>query len=63
MILDAKATIGRHLADVDGMQVPLVEDLLDFGLTPFLDDQQHALLRFGEHDFVRRHAGFALRDL
>ena len=25
-------------------------------------DQQHAFLRFAEHDFVRRHAGFALRN-
>ena len=28
---------------------------------PRFDDEQHALLRFGEHDFVRRHAGLALR--
>ena len=26
-----------------------------------LDDEQHALLRFGQHDLVRRHAGLALR--
>ena len=29
---------------------------------PLLGDQQHALLRFGEHDLVGRHAGFALRN-
>ena len=27
-----------------------------------LGDEQHALLRFAEHHFVGRHAGFALRD-
>ena len=30
---------------------------------PRLDDEQHALLRFGEHDLVRRHAGLALRHV
>ena len=29
---------------------------------PFFDDEQHPLLRFGQHDLVRRHAGLALRD-
>ena len=28
---------------------------------PRFDDEQHALLRLGQHDFVRRHAGLALR--
>src|SRR5450432_3884194 len=28
---------------------------------PFFYNDEHALLRFAEHDFVRRHAGFALR--
>ena len=35
---------------------------LDFGFASLLDDEQHALLRLGEHDLVRRHAGLALRD-
>ena len=46
-----------------GVQVPLLEDRLDLGLAPGLDDHQHALLRLGEHDLVRRHAGLALRDV
>ena len=31
-------------------------------LVAFLHDDQHALLRFAEHNLVRRHAGFALRN-
>ena len=34
----------------------------DFVLAALVGDEQHALLRFGEHDLVGRHAGFALRD-
>ena len=30
-------------------------------LAAALDDEQHALLRLGQHDLVRRHAGLALR--
>ena len=30
---------------------------------PFLTHEQHALLRFGQHDLVRRHAGLALRHV
>ena len=33
----------------------------DFLLAAFLRHQQHALLRFAQHDLVSRHAGFALR--
>ena len=36
---------------------------LDFRLAPLLDDEQHPLLRFRQHDFVRRHAGLALRHV
>ena len=60
-LLDAKHAVARHLADVRRVQVPFVENPLDLRLAPLLDDQQHALLRFGQHDFVRRHAGLALR--
>jgi len=31
-----------------------------FALAALFGDEEHALLRFTEHDFVRRHAGFAL---
>ena len=43
------------------MQVPFLEDPLDLGLAPLLDDEQHPLLRFRQHDLVGRHAGLALR--
>jgi hypothetical protein len=36
--------------------------LEDFVFAAFFGDQQHALLAFGEHDFVGGHAGFALRN-
>ena len=50
-----------HLADAHGVEVPFLEDALDFGFAALLGDEQHALLRLRQHDLVRRHAGFALR--
>ena len=44
------------------MQVPLLEDPLDLGLAAALDDQEHPLLRLGQHDLVGRHTGLALRN-
>ena len=49
------------VADLHGVQVPLLEDRLDLALAALLDHEQHALLRFGEHDLVGHHAGLALR--
>ena len=49
-----------NLADDDGIEAPLLEDGQDFVLAALLRHQQHALLGFAEHDFVRGHAGFAL---
>ncbi len=43
------------------MQIPFLEDAFDLRFASALGDQQHPFLRFGQHDFVRRHAGFALR--
>ena len=63
MILDPENAIRHHITDVRRMEIPLVEDCFDFLLAPLLDDEQHALLRFGEHDLVRRHPGLALRDV
>ncbi len=57
----AQLVVGRHLADFDGIESPLFEDAEDFVLATFLRDQQHALLRFAEHDLVGSHAGLALR--
>ena len=62
-LANAHQAVIRDVADVRGMKIPLVENLLDLALTAALDDQQHPLLRFGEHDFVRRHAGLALRNV
>ena len=50
------------VADAHGVQVPLLEDPLDLGLASLLGDEQHPLLRLGQHDLVRRHAGLALRN-
>ena len=48
-------------ADLDCVQAPFFEDAKNFLLAAFLRHQQHALLRFAQHDLVCRHAGFALR--
>ena len=58
----AQLVVGGDLADFDGIESPLFEDAEDFVLAAFLRDQQHALLRFAEHDLVGSHAGFALRN-
>ena len=61
LILHPQHAVAGDLADVRRVKVPLVEDALDLGFAAALDDQQHALLRFRQHDLVRRHAGLALR--
>ena len=61
VILHAHRAVGGDVADVDGVQVPLLEDPLDLGLAPLLHDEQHPLLRLRQHDLVGRHAGLALR--
>ena len=62
MIFDAQEAAVGDFADDDRVEAPLFENLQDFAFAAFFGDQQHALLRFAEHDFVRSHAGFALRD-
>ena len=62
VVLHAQQAVVGDSADGDGVQTPLLEDLENFVFAAFLGDEQHALLGFGEHHFVRRHAGFALRD-
>ena len=47
---------------MDGVEAPLGEDVEHFGGAAFVGDQEHALLRLGEHDLVAGHAGLALRD-
>ena len=41
----------------------LAEDRGDLGLPPLVDDEDHALLRLGEHQLVWRHPGLAHRNL
>src|SRR6267143_995976 len=60
VVIDAGDAAFGDLADDDGIEAPLLEDGEDFVLATFFGDQQHALLGFAEHDFVRGHAGFAL---
>jgi hypothetical protein len=47
------------LAHFGHLKIPLLEDLKDFRLFALLQHDQHALLAFGEQDFVGQHAGFA----
>ena len=58
---NAHAAGRGHRADGDGVQIPLLEHRFDVRFAAALHDQQHALLRFREHDLVRRHAGLPLR--
>src|SRR5258707_883742 len=62
VVADAEAAIVGDDGDFGGFQAPLFEDAEDFVLAAFIGDEEHALLAFREHDFVRRHAGFALGD-
>ena len=59
--LYAHHAVVRHAADGDAVQVPLLENRLDFLFAAFLRDKQHAFLRFAEEDLVRRHSRLAFR--
>ena len=61
MLPDAQQPVCRDGANRDGIQPPLAENPEDLVFLTSLRHQQHALLRFREHDLVRRHAGLALR--
>ena len=62
VVFDAHQTVVGHMSDLDGVQVPFLEDLVH-GLFPALfHDDEHALLAFGKQDLIRRHVRFALRD-
>ena len=58
---NGQATISDR-ADDDGVESPLFENIQHLSFAAFFCDEQHALLRFAEHDFVGCHAGFALRN-
>src|SRR5213592_2671142 len=62
IVVDAGDAAFGDLAHNDGVEAPLLENGQDFMLQAVFGDQEHALLRFAEHDFVRRHAGFTLRN-
>ncbi len=62
VVVDAGDATFGDLADDDGVETPLLENGKHFVLAALFGDQQHALLRFAEHDFVGRHTSFALRD-
>ena len=62
MLKHAEHVPSRDFPDFHGVQSPFLEDAEDFLFTAFLRDQQHAFLRFAQHDLVRSHSGFALRN-
>ena len=59
-VVDTGDAAFGDLADDNRVQPPLFENVEHFALAAFFGDEQHPLLRFAEHDFVRRHAGFTL---
>src|SRR4051812_46182315 len=61
VLINAHAVLANHFADGHCIESPFFKDAEDFLLAPFLGHQQHALLRFAEHDLVCGHAGLALR--
>ncbi len=58
----AHLRIARNAANFDRIQAPLLKYAEYLVFAPFLRDQQHALLRLAQHDLVRSHARFALRN-
>ena len=60
---DRHQAVGGYLTDYGRIQPPLVKDLADRILFALFDTDQHAFLRLGEENFIRRHAGFADRHL
>ena len=61
VVKHAQLVAARDLADFNRIESPLFKNAEDFVLAAFLGDQQHALLRFAQHDFVCGHASLALR--
>ncbi len=54
--------VQRDAANFNRIQSPLLEHAEYFLFASLLRDQQHAFLRLAEHNLVRSHARFALRD-
>ena len=60
VVQHAHLAVGSNAAHFHRVQSPFFENAKDFLLAAFLRHQQHALLRFAQHDFVGSHAGFTL---
>ena len=62
-VINSEKRAVRDHADFHGVKVPFFKNLFHYLFLARLGHEKHALLRFGEHDFIRRHAGFAVRHL
>ena len=60
MMQHAHLVLWDHAADGNRIQSPLGKNPEDLIFAAVLGHQQHALLRFAQHDLVRGHAGLAL---
>jgi len=49
-------------ADDYSIQIPFFENIDDLFFASRFGDDEHSFLRFRKHHFIRRHAGFALRN-
>ena len=58
---DAHESVAGHFAHHGRVEVPLLEHAHHVVFAAALGHDQHALLRFAEHDLVRRHAALAHR--
>ena len=56
---DTHGAIAGDFADYRAVQVPLLKNADDVLLAAALGDDEHSLLRLGQHDFVRSHSAFA----
>ena len=63
LIDDPQLAVIADFSDDRGIQIPLMEDRHYLVYIRWFDDQKHPFLRLGEHDLIRRHSMFALRNL
>src|SRR5581483_4895237 len=62
MLQHAHLAMVGYAANLGGIEAPFFENLENFVLPTLLGNQQHPFLRLAQHDLVRSHAGFALRN-
>ena len=60
LVADPQDLLLDHLANDDGIEIPALKDLQQLAFAALHGDDQHALLRFGEHHLVGGHARLAL---